>query len=273
MCEAWRGTAMADSAERRNLWPEHPDYRVDFVPTEKRVRGVHAGTTIVDSTNARLMLETGHTPVYYFPASEVRLDLLSPNSSSTFCPFKGEASYWDLSVGGQHLKDAVWSYREPFPETRSIQGWLAFYWNALEHWYEEDDEVFVHPRNPYVRIDVRQTSRPVRVLAGGATVAESTRARLLFETGHPTRFYLPPEDVRTDLLRPSQTTSGCPYKGFARYWSLELEGASWPDLVWSYPTPFDEVRRVADYLCFYEERCDAVELDGERRARPSAPTR
>lgn len=264
---------MPDAAIKRNLWPEHPEYRVDFVPTQKRVRAVYNGTTVVDTTKARLMLETGHMPVYYVPASDVRLDLLVPSDTVTFCPFKGDASYWDLSVGGQRVKNAVWSYREPFPQTQGIKDWLAFHWDALEHWYEEDDEVFVHPRSPYVRIDVRQTSRAVQVFVGGATVAESTRARLLFETGHPTRFYLPAEDVRTDLLRPSKSASGCPYKGFARYWSLDLEGDNWPDLVWSYPEPFDEARRIAGYLCFYEERCEAVAFDGERREWPPGSSR
>lgn len=252
-------------AHRRNLWPERPEYGIDFLPVERRVRAVFAETVVVDTTNARLMRETGYTPVYYVPRADVRRDLLRESDRSTFCPLKGEARYWHLSAGNRYAENAAWSYEAPFPEVRDIKDWLAFHWHALDHWYEEDDEVFVHPRDPYVRIDILNSSRPLRIIVGGETVADTTRARHLCETGLPTRFYIPVDDVRTDLLVPSETRTACPYKGTAQYWSLHLGGKVWRDIVWSYPDPLDESRRIKDLLCFYEERVDRVELDGKPR--------
>jgi uncharacterized protein (DUF427 family) len=257
-----------DRSAKPNLWSQRPDYRVDFVPCPKRVRAVLDGTTVVDTTDARLMLETGHTPVYYVPPDAIDPALLVPSDTATFCPFKGDARYWHLRVGDRRVADAVWAYPEPFPEKPEIKDWLAPRWHAMDHWYEEDEEVVVHPRDPHVRIDVRRSSRPVAVWLDGVQVAESRRARFLFETGLPTRFYLPAEDVRTDLLSPSDSRTGCPYKGFARYWHVTVDGRTHRDLVWSYPEPFDEVLGVRELLCFYEERVDGIDLDGTRRDRP-----
>jgi uncharacterized protein (DUF427 family) len=251
--------------ERSNHWPRRPDYRIDFVPSERRVRATLAGETVFDTTNSRLMLETGYTPVYYMPRADVRTNLLQSSARTTFCPFKGEARYWHLIAGDRRVENAVWSYEAPFPEIGEIRDWMAFYWNALDHWYEEDEEVFIHPRDPYVRIDILPSSRRVRVLAGGETVAETRRACFLFETGHSPRFYIPAEDIRTDLLQPSNRRTGCPYKGFARYWSLHLGNQVWRDVVWSYPNPFDEAQQIKDLLCFYEEQVDRIEIDGEAR--------
>ncbi len=122
--------------------------------------------------------------------------------------------------------------------------------------FEEDEEVFVHPRDPYTRIDVLRTSRRVRVRVGDTVVADTTRARMLLESGLPVRWYQPPEDVRTHLLEPSYTTTGCPYKGLAHYWTLP--DAHEKDLVWFYPAPFHDAEAVRGLLCFPQER---VELE------------
>lgn len=261
---------MSLASGRRNLWPDRPEYRVKFVSCPKRVRAVFADRTVIDTTEARLMLESGHTPVYYFAPDALAADMLRSSDRTTFCPFKGDADYWHLVSGDRMAPNAVWSYRDPFPQKAEIRDWMALRWSAVDHWYEEDEEIFVHPRDPHVRIDVRRSSSPVRVRVGGQVVAESTSARFLFETGLPTRFYLPTADVRTDLLTPTESRTGCPYKGFARYWTLTLDGEAHPDLVWSYPEPYDEVRAIRDMLCFYEERVDAIEVDGVRRERPRA---
>ncbi|MET4923549.1 DUF427 domain-containing protein [Streptomyces sp. PSRA5] len=97
-------------------------------------------------------------------------------------------------------------------------------------------------------ITVEQGTEHVRVVRGGQVVAESSRPLLLRETGLPVRYYLPPEDVRTELLKPSDTTTHCPFKGDASYWSLPDA----PDLVWAYPEPKDEVAGIKDHFCFYE---------------------
>ncbi|MDQ3966496.1 MAG: DUF427 domain-containing protein, partial [Actinomycetota bacterium] len=134
-------------------------------------------------------------------------------------------------------------------------------------WYEEDEEVFVHPRDPYHRVDILDSSRHVRVLVNGEVVAETDRPELLFETGLPTRYYIPPEDVREELLVPSDTTTQCPYKGVASYWSVDAGGELFEDLSWYYPEPLPEAAKISGLLCFFNERVD-LEVDGEKQPRP-----
>jgi uncharacterized protein (DUF427 family) len=130
----------------------------------------------------------------------------------------------------------------------------------MDAWFEEDEEVFTHPRDPYTRVDILPSSRHVRVEVDGLTVAESTKPTLLFETGLATRYYLPKTDVRMDLLTPTATSSHCPYKGDANYWSLALEGAV-ADVAWSYRTPLPESQKIAGLVCFYPEKVDLY-VDG-----------
>ena len=118
-------------------------------------------------------------------------------------------------------ENAAWSYPEPIEGAPPIAGYVAFYWNKLDRWLEEDEPAIVHARDPYHRVDVLESSRRIRVLLDGEVLAETDRPLALFETGLPTRWYLPPDDVRLDLLEPSDTRTGCAYKGFAGYWSLE----------------------------------------------------
>ena len=234
-----------------------------FEDSPRRIRARLGGETVVDSRHAKLLHEHGLLPVYYFPADEVRTDLLAATGRRTTCPWKGEASYWSVHAGGKVAEDAVWSYPEPVAGAPPIAGYLAFYWNAMDEWLEEDEPAIVHARDPYHRIDVLDTSRHVRVSVNGEVVADTTRSRVLFETGLPPRWYFPREDVRMDLLTPSDTRTGCAYKGFASYWSLGGED----DLVWSYPEPRREVERIRGYLAFFNERVD-IEVDGERQERP-----
>ncbi len=139
--------------------------------------------------------------------------------------------------------------------------------NNIEAWFEEDEEVFVHPRDPYHRVDVLESSRHVRVSVNGEVVAETRRPKVLFETALPPRYYIPPEDVRTDLLVETETRTGCPYKGFASYWAVEACGERVEDLVWGYPQPIPGAEKIRDHLCFFDERVD-VEVDGEAQKRP-----
>jgi uncharacterized protein (DUF427 family) len=246
----------------------HPDYRVDFEPCAKRVRAVFGGETIACSTRVMLMRETRYMPVYYFPRVDVRMDLLTRTDHSSFCPFKGDASYWTIDAGSQTAENAAWSYEAPYQETAPIKDTMAFYWDRVDAWYEEDEEVFVHARDPHVRIDILDSSRPVRVTLGGETVAETTRARFLFETGLPTRYYIPAADVRMNLLTPSETRTRCPYKGAAVYWSAALGGAAFEDVAWSYPAPLQESARIKNYLCFFDERVDEITVDGAPVEKP-----
>tara|TARA_R110002072_G_scaffold60051_60_gene152777 strand:- start:683 stop:1477 length:795 start_codon:yes stop_codon:yes gene_type:complete len=251
-------------------YKKNPDHHIRLEASPRRVRVQFGGEWIADSTDMVLMYEANHLPVYYFPVKDVRLDLLHPTDHTSHCPYKGDASYWTIEAGGQTAENAVWAYQTPFDEMAAInlQDYCAFYWDRVVHWYEEDEEVFVHPRDPHKRIDTIPSSRPVKVVLGGETVAETTRAHFLFETGLPTRYYIPVEDIRTDLLTPSDTHSRCPYKGIASYRTAMINGQTYEDIVWFYPDPIPECPKIKGLFCFYNERVDAVFVDGEEVEKP-----
>ena len=241
-----------------------------FEDSPRRVRATFGGETIVDSRRAKLLHETGHLPVYYFPEEDVRMDLLEPTDHVTHCPHKGDASYWTIRAGGKVAENAAWAYREPLDGAPPLAGHVAFYWGKLDEWREEDERVFGHARDPYHRIDVVPTSRRIRVSLDGETLAESNRATALFETGLPTRWYLPPDDVRTELLVRSDTHTQCAYKGLASYSSVRVGDDVRDDLVWSYPEPTREAEPLRGLVCFFNEKVD-VEVDGELEERPETP--
>jgi uncharacterized protein (DUF427 family) len=236
----------------------------------RRVRGELHGETVVDSTAVMMLHETGILPLYYFPEADVRADLLEPSGHTTHCPFKGDASYVSVRVGDHLAENAAWTYPHPLPGAPPLAGHLAFYWHALDRWLEEDEEVFVHPRDPYHRVDVLDTSRHVEISVAGQPVADTRRARMLLETGLPPRWYLPPEDVRLELLDESQTVTSCPYKGTAAHHSLRLGDERREDIAWSYADPLAAVAAIEGRICFYDERVD-VEVDGRRQERPRTP--
>src|ERR671932_1334367 len=221
-----------------------------FEDSPKRVRAVFNGETVVDSRGVKLLHETGYLPVYYFPEEDVRMDLLEESDHTTYSPLKGDPSYWWGRVGDRAAENAVWSYPEPIDSAPSLSGFVAFYWNKMGEWYEESEQVFVHPRDPYHRVDVLDSDRHVQIKVNGEMVAETDRPKLLFETGLPTRYYIPPEDVREELLVPSDTKTQCPYKGVASYWSVDASGERVGDLIWYYPETLPAVGKIAGYLRF-----------------------
>jgi len=233
-------------------------HRIQLLPTPRRVRVFVDDVAVADTTRAVLLREGGPPPVYYFPHADLRADLMRASATRSHCPFKGEASYWTLAVGDRLIEDAAWSYRRPLDAVAAIAGHVAFYWDRVDRWVEEEDEIIGHPRDPFVRIDVLNGSRPARVVLGGETVAETQRPRILFETGLRPRTYIPPEDVRMDLLRPSDKRSVCPYKGVARYWSARIGDRWFENVVWSYPEPLAESGAIKGYLCFHDARGDGL---------------
>ena len=263
--------AQVRTAGRAPGYARNPGHRITLEPSPRRVRVVFNGETVADSARMKLMHESRHLPVYYFPLEDVRMELMSPTDHSTHCPYKGDASYWSIGVGERCEENVMWSYETPFDEHPDMAGHGAFYWGRLDHWYEEDEEVFVHARDPYKRIDTIASSRAVQVRLGGRTVAESTRTHFLFETGLPVRYYLPREDVRMDLLRPSDSRTRCPYKGEAVYWSAEIDGEMFEDIVWSYPDPIPECPKIRDLMCFYGENVDAISVEGIAVEKPVTP--
>lgn len=262
---------IADAAVQANRDAIYiPDHRSEFEPSSRWVRVKLGGVTIANSRRVMLLRETGRLPVYYFPRQDVRMDLLTPSGYTAHNPHIGEAAYSTVKAGDKAAEDAAWSYTEVLPGAPDLRGYVAFEWNKMDAWFEEDDEVFVHPRDPYKRIDVMHSSRHIRVVVGGETVAETHRPRLLFETGLPTRYYIPKEDVRMDLLVPTDTHTRCPYKGLASYYAVKMSGQLFKDIVWYYPYPIPECPKIENLVCFYNEKVDLY-VDGELEPKPQTP--
>ncbi len=248
-----------------------PAYQVVIEDSPRRVRAMFNGETIADSVDMKLLHETGHIPVYYFPLADVRMDLLEKSDHTSHCPHKGDATYWHVKVGGRVAENAMWSYEAPFDNVPDAKGLAAFFWNRMDHWYEEDEEIFVHARDPYKRVDTTPSSRRVQVRLGGEIVADSSRAHLLFETGLPTRYYIPKEDVRMDLLTSSDLKTGCPYKGVAQYFSAAVGSQTFGDIVWTYPDPIAECPKIKNLLCFFNEKVDAISVEGKEIPQQESP--
>jgi uncharacterized protein (DUF427 family) len=229
----------------------------------RHVRVFFAGETIADSKKAKLVREAEVLPIYYFPKQDVRMDLLVASEHRSRCPVKGEASYWSVQVGAQRAEDAAWSYLASLPDAASLSGYFAFDWPKMDKWMEEDEEIFKHARDPFKRVDALPSRRHVSVTIDGQTVADTRRPHLLFETNHPVRYYIPQADVRMDLLAPSGTTSRCPYKGQASYWSVKLGDRVYEDLVWGYMEPIPECPKIKGLLCFWHERGADIYVDDE----------
>ncbi|WP_329294603.1 DUF427 domain-containing protein [Streptomyces sp. NBC_01455] len=260
-------------------FPTAPDVRATpegllWEPSQRWVRGRNGDVTVVDSRHPVLVWEPGvPVPLYAFPHEEVRGDLLRPSKNPLTGTHTGSRIFYDLEVDGALLENAAWT----FPAD-DLAGHIAFEWfrrvgRGLDHWFEEEEEIFVHPRDPHKRVDAIPSGRHVRVEIDGTVVADTHHPVLLFETGLPTRYYIPREDVRLELLEPTDHSTGCPYKGTAAYWSWRGEAGAPdipPNVVWSYPEPLPAVGAVKDLLAFYNEAVD-ITVDGVRLERPVTP--
>jgi uncharacterized protein (DUF427 family) len=194
--------------------------------------------------------------------------VLEPSDRHTRCPKKGEASYHTIRAGDKVVENGAWYYPEPIESAAPIKGLIAFYWDRMDQWFEESEEVFVHPRDPYHRVDVMPTSRHIRISLDGEVLAETDKAMALFESNLPIRWYLPREDVTAEL-EPTDTQTRCPYKGIAGYYAVRRgNGETVKDLIWYYDDPLRAVDGIAGRLCFFNERVD-VEVDGEVEDRPA----
>ena len=240
---------------------------VAIEPCPKRVRVFFGGEAVADTRRVMLLHERGHLPVYYFPLEDVRQDLLVESERSYHCPRKGDARFWSVQVADRSAHNAAWNYPEPIEGCPDISNLVAFYWTRMDAWYDEDEEVFVHARDPYKRIDVLESSRQVVVQLNGVTLAESHRPVLLFETGLPVRYYLPKLALQWEHLTASDVETACPYKGTTTgYWAAEVDGET-KDVAWCYENPLPEVAKIAGRVAFFNERVDLV-VDGEQEQRP-----
>jgi uncharacterized protein (DUF427 family) len=224
--------------------PLPPFSELKFHPSARHVRGLRDGDTVVDSIRAVLIWEPGkRVPVYAFPREDV-------------------APCADASGNGSSPLT-----REVLDE--HLRGYVIVGWGAADHWFEEDEEIFVHPRDPFVRVDALRSSRHVRVERDGRVLAESDSPILVFETGLPTRYYLPAGDVDASLLEGSDLETGCPYKGFARYYHVTAGGQRYLNLFWYYPHPFREAVDLVGHIAPYNERVDLF-VGGELQERPGS---
>ena len=244
-----------------NFTVDAPAHRLFLYPFPRRLRATFGGETILDTDRGQLLYESNLLPQLYVPWDDVRRDLLSPTDHHTTCPFKGEAAYSSLTVGGRTLENVVWSYPAPTERASWLAPYAAFYWDPLDAWYDEEERVHGHLRDPFHRTDVRQSSRLVRVTAGDHLLAESHRARVLSETGLLNRWYLPAEDCHPELLTPTATHTHCPYKGWASYYGL-ADNLGAGDVAWTYHEPFGSVAEVKDHLSFYGDHVE-VTIDGK----------
>lgn len=240
-----RGPLTRAGRAQTNFAVDGPKHLLYYDAFPRRVRAVFGGRPVLDTTRGRLVHETGLLPVLYLPREDVDGSLLHATTHHTHCPFKGDAAYWSVQVGDRTAENAVWSYPEPIESADWLRGYVAFYWDAMDAWYDEREQVFGHLRDPYHRVDVRQASRRVRVTRGEEVIAESADARVLSENGLPNRYYLPRDDVRVELRR-SDTSTVCPYKGTASYWSW----AGLDDVAWSYEDPLAGMGQIAGRVCF-----------------------
>ncbi|MGP3925910.1 DUF427 domain-containing protein [Streptomyces sp. 8N616] len=244
-----------------------PSDSVIWEPSERWVRGTKGDVTVVDSRRPLLVWEPGRpVPLYAFPREDVRTDLMRETEKPATRRHAGATVFYDLEVAGETIPRAAWTY--PGEE---LAGHISFEWfgrEVLDHWYEEEEEIFVHPRDPYKRVDALPSTRHVQVEIEGTVVADTRKPVLLFETHLPIRYYIPREDVRLDLFTPTDLTTRCPYKGVAtEYWSWAGGGDVRPGVAWSYPEPLAAASAIKDRVAFYNEAVDII-VDGERLERP-----
>ncbi len=237
--------------------------RVEPVP--RRIRAMLAGQVILDTTRALYVWEWPNYPQYYIPIDDVNAEYLVDEHHTQELK-RGSAQRYGVLVGDVSRPKAARVYTES--TVQGLTGTARFEWSALDHWFEEDEEVFVHPRNPYTRVDALRSTRRVRVELDGLVLADSSAPVMVFETGLPTRYYFNRTEVAFEHLVPTDTVTSCPYKGMTSgYWSVQVGDLLYPDLAWAYDFPTRELIPIAGLISFYNEKVDVV-VDGDRLPRP-----
>jgi uncharacterized protein (DUF427 family) len=244
-----------------NYTIQAPAHRILFEADPRRLRAFVGDTVVLDTTAAHLLHETGIRPVAYVPLADIDEALLQRSPTTSHCPFKGDASYWSLRVGDDVRADAVWAYEDPLPEAGWLRGFASLYVDRVDRWLVEDERVDGGwLRDPYHRVDVHVSSRPVTVTAGGEVIARSQRPTLVFETSMPVRAYVARGDVQAGHLRPSDKTTSDPYMGEAIWWHVHAGGETFRDAAHSYELPRAEAMKIAGLVCFSGEGM-TTELD------------
>lgn len=231
-----------------NYTIDGPNHRLLLTPFPRRVRATFGGEVVLDTVAGHLLHESNMLPTLYVPEADFTEALLTPTDHSTHCPYKGDAAYWTLAAGGRTATNAVWGYPSPRPEASWLAGHRAVYWDVMDEWFDEDEVVRGHLRDPYHRVDVVRTSRHVVVRTDDVVLGNSVKALVVSETGLPNRYYLPIGDVNRQQLTSSTTRTHCPYKGDATYWSMR--DGSVADVGWSYEEPTPATAALRGYVAF-----------------------
>jgi uncharacterized protein (DUF427 family) len=245
-----------------------PDYPQTLVPVDhiepvpRRIRAMLAGKVVLDTTKALYLWEWPPYPQYYIPIADVSRALLV-DEQRTERLHRGTAQLHGLRVDDVVRPSSARLYTDG-----SMAGTIRFDWDAVDAWFEEDEEVFVHPRNPYTRVDALRSSRHVVVELDGVVLAESSSPVMVFETGLPTRYYFNRTEASFSHLEPTETVTFCPYKGrTGGYWNVRVGDVTYRDLAWSYDFPTAQLLAIAGMIAFYNERVD-ITVEGELLARP-----
>ncbi|KAL4889901.1 hypothetical protein BDV59DRAFT_102501 [Aspergillus ambiguus] len=227
----------------------------------RRVRVLFAGHFIVDVPSAKLVWERPFYPVYYVPFSAIQPTYLRPNGTNS----NGDQTY-DLVISTRESTSAVTHI-----QSGVLKDYAKISFDAVDAWFEEDERMYGHPKDPYKRIQILQSSKHVRVEIDGVEVANTTRPKLLYETGLPVRKYIPHSDVRVDLLKddPGRKTT-CPYKGDASYYIVQTGTRERAGLAWWYRAPLPESMDIRGHIAFYDEKVD-VWVDGVKQEQPVTP--
>jgi uncharacterized protein (DUF427 family) len=245
-------------------YPQNAAARGRIEPVPRRVRGFLGDELVFDTTTARYVWEIPSYPAYYIPLADVRPEFLRDENHAQKVQFGQSRLHAVVGAGQTHSAAArVFDADADSP----VAGTVRFAWDALR-WFEEDEPIYVHPRNPYTRADALRSQRHVRVELDGVLLAETASPVLLFETGLPTRYYIDPTDVAFAHLEPSATQTQCPYKGVTSgYWSVRIGDTVHADLAWTYHFPLPAVSQIAGLVAFYNEKLD-IAVDGVSLARP-----
>ncbi|MGW3244123.1 DUF427 domain-containing protein [Streptomyces sp. NPDC001070] len=239
-------------------------------PVPRRIRALVGGRPVFDTRHALYVWEWPGYPQYSIPLRDLADGVLTDDGRiGRLGP--GPARRHSLRVGSEVREGVAWVWDEGAPEP--LLGTARFRWEALDAWYEEDEQVFVHPRSPYTRVDALRSSSSVRVEVDGTVLADAPTCVTLFETGLPTRYYVSRVHVDWTRLRPTDTVTRCPYKGTTSgYWSFGSEVTTHADLAWTYDFPTVACAPIAGMVAFYNEHVDLY-VDGSPLPRPTALSR
>jgi uncharacterized protein (DUF427 family) len=234
-------------------------------PVPRRIRATLGGMTVIDTTRALYLWEWPHYPQYYIPLEDISASALI-DEQRTQRLSRGTVSVHGLRAGEVERPHCVRVFTDSPIE--GLTGRARVDWDALDAWFEEDEQVFVHPRDPFTRVDALRSTRRIRVELEGVLLAESASPVLVFETGLPTRYYLNRTEIDFAALLPSDTVTECPYKGrTSGYWSVRVGEAVHADLAWAYDFPTQALAPIAGLIAFYNEKVDIV-LDRQLLERP-----